>query len=210
MASSVASFLVWGGGGGGGASPPNVRQKKRYIHVTYMRERALQNWHIGIYNFTYEYWSERALKIFAFSHSKTAVSFNILLVLLILYLRIIYIFRSQITSSYIYTINAVPCYYLWYGIIYKRQYTDKTLTLRKSMYMRASELRKFSHFYIIKLLFLSIFCWYFRYFVSTNDMLVGLHVPTNFQMYRQNSEKALLGGGGGGNCPPPPAPLWLR
>ena len=27
-------------------------------------------------------------------------------------------------------------------------------------------------------------------------MLVGLHVPTNFQMYRQNSEKALLGGGG--------------
>ena len=38
-------------------------------------------------------------------------------------------------------------------------------------------------------------------------MLVGLHVPTNFQMYRQDSEKALLGG----NCPPPPpAPLWLR
>ena len=31
-------------------------------------------------------------------------------------------------------------------------------------------------------------------------MLVGLHVPTDFQMYRQNSEKALLGGGG----PPPP------
>ena len=27
-------------------------------------------------------------------------------------------------------------------------------------------------------------------------MLVGLHVATNFQMYRQNSEKALLGGGG--------------
>ena len=40
-------------------------------------------------------------------------------------------------------------------------------------------------------------------------MLVGLHatakfpnVPTNFQMYRQNSEKAFLGGGGGGSCPP--------
>ena len=29
-------------------------------------------------------------------------------------------------------------------------------------------------------------------------MLAGLHVPTNFQMYRQNSEKALWGGGGGG------------
>ena len=35
-------------------------------------------------------------------------------------------------------------------------------------------------------------------------MLVGLHVPTNFQMYRQNSEKALLGGGGG-PAPPPPS-----
>ena len=68
------------------------------------------------------------------------------------------------------------------------------------MYMRAngaSELRKFSRiFYILKLLFLSIFCWYFRYFVGTNDMLVGLHVATNFQMYRQNSEKTLFGGGG--------------
>ena len=35
-------------------------------------------------------------------------------------------------------------------------------------------------------------------------MFVGLHVATNFEMYRQNSEKALLGGGGGGNCPPAP------
>ena len=36
-------------------------------------------------------------------------------------------------------------------------------------------------------------------------MLVGLHVPTNFQMYRQNSEKALLGGGGAiAPLPPPP------
>ena len=48
------------------------------------------------------------------------------------------------------------------------------------------ELRKFSHFHILKLLFLLIFCWYFRYFVGTNDMLVGSHVPTNFQMYQQN------------------------
>ena len=83
------------------------------------------------------------------------------------------------------------------------------------MYMRASgasELRKCSHFYILKLLFLSIFCCYFRYFVGTNDMLVGSHVPTDFQMYRQNSEKALWGGGGGGNCPlpPPPPPLATR
>ena len=84
----------------------------------------------------------------------------------------------------------------------------QTLTSSKCMCMRASgtsELRKIWHFHILKLLFLSIFCRYSRYFVGTNDMLVGLHVPTNFQMYRQNSEKALWGGGGG-SCPPPPAP----
>ena len=90
---------------------------------------------------------------------------------------------------------------------YKRQYTDKTLnmSLRKSMYMRAngeSELRKLSQFYILKLLFLSIFCLYVRFFVGTNDMLVGLHVPRIFQMYRQNCEKALWGGGGLPPCPP--------
>ena len=123
-------------------------------------------------------------------------------------------------------------------LLYKWQYTDKTLTLRKCMYMRdfhilkllflsifcrynryfvgtngpgmlvglhvstnfqniptntnieqmyvyASELRKFWYFYILTLLFLSIFCRYSRYFVGTNDMLVGLHVPTNFLIYRQ-------------------------
>ena len=81
----------------------------------------------------------------------------------------------------------------------------QTLTLSKCMCMRASgasELRQFWHFYILNLLLLSIFCRYIRYFVGTNDMLVGSHVPTNFQMYRQKSEKALLGGGG--ELPPPP------
>ena len=61
----------------------------------------------------------------------------------------------------------------------------QTLTLSKCMCMRASELRKCWNFYILKLLFLSIFCRYSRYFVGTNDMLVGLHVPTNFLIYRQ-------------------------
>ena len=32
------------------------------------------------------------------------------------------------------------------------------------------------------------------------------NVPTNFQMYRQKSEKALLGGGGGAIAPPPLPP----
>ena len=44
-------------------------------------------------------------------------------------------------------------------------------------------------------------CYFFQYVVGTNDMLVGLHVPKKFQMYRQNSEKALWG-----LPPPPPLP----
>ena len=58
------------------------------------------------------------------------------------------------------------------------------------MYMRASEaseLRNFWHFHILKLLFLSIFCRYNIYFVGTNGMLVGLHVPTNFQNIPTNT-----------------------
>ena len=74
------------------------------------------------------------------------------------------------------------------------------------MYMRASELRKFS-----RILHSKTAIYFFQYFFGTsdtlsvqNDMLVGLHRATNFEMYRQNSEKALLGGGG--NCPLPPPP----
>ena len=44
----------------------------------------------------------------------------------------------KIHKLHTYIINVVPFYYLWYGAICKRQYTDKTLTLKKSMYMRAS------------------------------------------------------------------------
>ena len=52
----------------------------------------------------YEYASERSeawsLEKFYISHSKTAIFFNIMLVLQILCLRNIFIFRSQITSAY--------------------------------------------------------------------------------------------------------------
>ena len=37
-------------------------------------------------------------------------------------------------------------------------------------------------------------------------MLVGSHEPTNFQMYRQKSEKSIIGGGGGAAAPPAPPP----
>ena len=141
---------------------------------------------------------------FAFSHSKIAISFNILLVLQILSLRN-NTFSGLKLCMHIH-IQSMPFPFISYGMaLYINECTNKTQTFRKYMCMRASELRKCSHFHILKLPFLSIFCWYFSYLIGTNDMLVGLHVPTNFQMYRQNSEKALWGGG---NCPPPP-PLWL-
>ena len=121
---------------------------------------------------------------------------------------------SGVNILHTYTINAVSFYYSWYGAIYKRQYIDKTLTLRKCMCIRASEaseLRNFRYFYILKLLFLSIFCRYIRCFVGTNDMLVGLHVPTNFSMYRQISKctdkSPKTHYWGGGIAPPAPPPL---
>ena len=60
----------------------------------------------------------------------------------------------------------------------------------------ASELRKLWHFYILKLLFLSIFCRYIRYFVGTDDMLVGLHVR-QISKCTDNSPKRHYWGGGG-------------
>ena len=98
--------------------------------------------------------------------------------------------------------------FIIYGTVlwYKRQYTDKTRTLMCMRASGASELGQFWDFYILKLLFLSIFCRYIRYSVGTNDMLVGLNVPTNFQMYRQKPEKALLGGQLPPLPPPPPPP----
>ena len=71
--------------------------------------------------------------------------------------------------------------------------------------MRERAPQKYMYFHILKLLFLSIFGWYFRYFVGTTDILVGSHVPTNFQMYQQKDEKALLGGGA--IAPRSPSPL---
>ena len=71
----------------------------------------------------------------------------------------------------------------------------------------ASELRKCWHFHIKKMLFILIFCWYFRNCVGTNDILV-----LSAYMYRQISKctdktlKKHYWGGGGGQLPPPPPP----
>ena len=122
--------------------------------------------------------------------------------------------------------------FITYGMAqwYKRQYTDKTLRLRESIYMWASELRNFLYSNLKLLFFPCIFCWYFRYFVGTNDMLVDRLIK-KYVFYRQISKctdktpRKHYGGGGGGeaiaaiapcppsgyangynNTPPPPPP----
>ena len=156
-------------------------------------------------------WSERVWKIFAFSHSKTAISFNILLVLLILYLRKKYIFsglKSHLHNSYIYTLyttNAVPCYYLGYGvIIINDSIPKKNINIEKIYY--ASELRTFWHFYISKtaisfniLLVLQILCRYKWHACRLTCTDKFPNVPTKLL-------KSIIGGGG----QLPPTPLWLR
>ena len=99
----------------------------------------------------------------------------------------------------------------WYGTL-NESMTDKTLTLRE-IYEYASlenvHIKKTAISFNI-LLVLQKLRWY-----KNNDILAGSHVPTNVQMYRQNSEKALWGGGGGNGeiapqHPPPPPPPRLR
>ena len=74
-------------------------------------------------------------------------------------LRNIYISGLKIHLN-TYTINSVPFYYLWYGaikdsigLLTKHYHWEKSMNLRASA---ASELRKFSHFYILKRQFPSI------------------------------------------------------
>ena len=63
------------------------------------------------------------------------------------------------------------------------------------------ERRKFSHFYILKLLFLSIFCWYFRYFVGKLHAC-RLTCTDKFPNVPTKLRKSIMGG----NCPPAPPP----
>ena len=60
--------------------------------------------------------SERALKFFAFSHSNTAISLNILLVYFRYFVSEKYLI-SGVNILHTYTINAVSFYYSWYGAI---------------------------------------------------------------------------------------------
>ena len=66
----------------------------------------------------------------------------------------------------------------------------------------ASELRKFGHFYILKLLY------FFQYFVGTSDTLLPVQMTClSAYMYRQfpNVPTKLRKSIMGGSCPPPPS-----
>ena len=91
-----------------------------------------------------------------------------------------YIFSGLQLHIHTYTINAVSFHYLWYGTIYKRQYADKTLTLGKSMYMRAS-LEK-------NCIFTFKNCSFFQYFVGTSETLSVQMTYFSAYMYRQISK----------------------
>ena len=77
--------------------------------------------------------------------------------------------------------------------------------------MRASELRKFWHFYILKQLFLSIFFRYIRYIVGTKWHACRLTCTDKIIISKctDKSPKRHYWGGGGGQLPPcpPPPPL---
>ena len=100
----------------------------------------------------------------------------------------------------------VSFHYLWYGTtIHDNMPTNDTNI--EEIDVCASERSERADFFGS---FTFKNCYFSQYFVGTsetlsvqNDILVGLHVPTDFQMYRQNSEKALLGG-------PPPTPPSSR
>ena len=185
---------------------------------------------------------ERAsFKIFAFSHSNTAISLNILLVYFryfvsetylisgvnILHIHIQSMEFPFITHGMVLNINdSIPTkHYHWenecvcerakraslenFGI-----FTFLTLKVPEKLLLYGLYVYYVVHIcdfgmLRVKLLFISIFCRYIRCFVGTNDMLVGLHVPTNFSMYRQISkctDKSPKRHYWGAIAPPPPCP----
>ena len=89
-------------------------------------------------------------------------------------------------------------FFITYGMaLYKPTVHQQTPTCANQCICEragVSELRRFWHFYIIKVLFLSIFCWHF---VGTNDMLVGLHVYRQISKCTDKTLKNHYGGGGG-------------
>ena len=165
----------------------------------------------------YVYASERSEKLSAFLHSKTAISFNILLVLQILCLINIFIFRCQMTSAYI--IHSMQFPFSIYGMVLYIQttvYRQNPIPLRKFTRVYAnerSERASLENFGIIT--FLN--CHFFQFFVGTSHTLSVQMTCLSAHMYRQiskctdKSPKRRYWGGGGGQLPPcpPPPPLAM-
>ena len=133
-----------------------------------------------------------------------------LLVLHLPCLKNIFHFRCQITSAYTYTINAVSVYYLWYMVLYKRQYTDKHTHWANVCVCERAERASLENFG----LFTFLNCYFFQYFVGTSDTLsvqmtclsnYNVYIPTNFSNVPTKLRKSIIGGGGGQlpPCPPP-------
>ena len=94
--------------------------------------------------------------------------------------------------TYTCTINTVPFYYLWCCAINDNIYRQNTNIDKIYVYMQASDHRKNSH--------LSHKTYLFQYFWYFTQILCQ-YKKTCLYMYRQSSEKALLG-----QFPPPPPP----
>ena len=111
--------------------------------------------------------------MFAFLYSKTAISFNILLVLQILYLRNSIIFSGPKFHLHTYHNFFIQCIFLLLLMVwrYQRQNTDKTLTLRK-IYEYASERAETIFAFHIKN------GYFFQFFVGiyTSDTLSQKHI----------------------------------
>ena len=135
---------------------------------------------------------------------------SIFMVLHLPCLRNIFNFRCQITSAnsaYIYNQCSFRLLLMVWCYINDSIPTNTNI---EQMYVCVCEraerasLQNVSFFTFLKLLFLSIFCRYIRYFVVQMTCLSAYMYRQIFKMYRQNSEKALWGGGGG-VAPPPPS-----
>ena len=115
-------------------------------------------------------------KIFAFSHSKTAISLNILLVLQILCFcqkhlisgfNILHMIHIQSNCSFLLLIT-VWCYNI------NDEYTDKTLTLRNVCVCERAERASLENFGI----FTFLNCYFFRYFVVHQILCRYRSVPS--------------------------------
>ena len=164
--------FYWGGGKRP-PSPPPVRQCMRASGASELRK-------------------------FGLLHSKLLFPSIFFLVLHILCLKNIFNFRCQITSAYIHSMQ-FP--FITYGmVLYINDSIPTHTNIEQFMYVYASELRKCWPFYILKLLFLSIFCRYIRYFVGTLMTCLSAYMYRQISKCTDKTPKKHYGGGGGGQA----------